>query len=87
MNEKKTYTADEFKAICRDMIPALDALRQVANKNGLDYIHVTINSDGYTDVSGSCFSGWELTNAGDDGVYTARYSYEERFTMDGEVPE
>lgn len=85
MNEKKTYTAEEFKAICRDMIPVLDELRQLAAKNGLDLIHISVSGDGYLDMIASGFCGWELTHSGEDGEYMARYSYSERFELGEEA--
>lgn len=77
-NKKKTYTADEFKAICKDMVPMLDALLQTVRKNGIEgYVRVSVNSDGYINMEGGGLCGWELNRYSDDGQYTARYSYSE----------
>lgn len=83
---KKTYTADEFKAICKDMVPHLNGLQEAARKNGVDgYIRVTIGPDGYINMEGGGFTGWELSRYQGDEDYTARYSYSERFTLGEEA--
>ncbi len=85
MNKKNTYTADEFKTICKDMVPLLNGLLQSVRKNSIDgYVRITVNADGYINMEGG-FEGWELSHFGHDDDYTARYSYLERFTVGEEA--
>ena len=82
----KTYTADEFKAICRDMVPFMNAMLAAARKHHMDGgIRVYINPDGYISMEGGALNGWELARYKDDEEYTARFSYSERFTLDGDT--
>lgn len=81
-NTKKTYTADEFKGICRDMIPHLNGLLDAARKNGLDGgVYITVSADGYIDMKGGSCNGWELVRFKDAEDYTAWYTYSERITF------
>ena len=79
-NTKNNYTANEFKCICQEFIPAIDKIMQAVRKNGIDgYVRITVNSEGYINMEGGGLSGWELSKYADEEEYTARYSYSERF--------
>lgn len=79
--KKDTYTAEEFKAICKDFIPHLNSLIETARHNGLDgYLSISINPDGFIKVDGRCLNGWELYRYKGGEDYIARYSYDEEFT-------
>lgn len=81
-NIKTTYTAEEFKAFCKEMAPHLNAILDTAKKNGADgYVRITINTDGYVSLEGGCFNGWELARYPGSEEYVARYSYSERFML------
>lgn len=76
-NTKKTYTAEEFKAICKDVLPSLEALVEAIKKNKIDdYVRVYVRSDGYISMEGTGLSGWELYNYGDG--FIARHTYTEK---------
>lgn len=85
-NTKKTYTADEFKTICKDMVPHLNGLLAAARKHNLDGgIRAYVTADGFVSLEGSGFNGWELSHYKEDADYTARYSYSEQFKMGEEA--
>lgn len=85
-NTKKTYTADEFKAICKDMVPHLNGLLAAVRKYNLDGgVRAYVSADGYISLEGSGFNGWELSHYKDEADYTARYSYSEQFKMGEEA--
>lgn len=87
MNEStnKTYTADEFKNICIDVIPHLKEIIKTIRENGVGgYISITIDANGHINMEGGGFNGWELLKFNDDIAYTAQYSYREQFTINEE---
>lgn len=88
MENKSTFTAEEFKALCREAIPALEQLQGVLRKHGVnDYASIYISEDGHISMEGSGFHGWEMRKHSEDKAYSARYQYVERFSVDEGVQE
>lgn len=86
MNESmnRTYTAEEFRAICREAVPYMEGLLELAKRNGIGgYVRISVNADdGYASLDSLGFSGWSLDKLGDGEGHKARYSYSEKFTME-----
>lgn len=88
MENKATFTAEEFKALCREAIPALNNLQEVLKQRGIiGPTRIYFSGDGYINMEGSGFHGWEMSKYKEDRDYTVKYGYSERFSMDEEVQE
>lgn len=88
MENKSTFTAEEFKALCREAIPALEQLQGVLKKHGVnECARVYISGDGYISMEGGGFHGWEMSKYREDEDYSARYQYTEHFSVDEGVQE
>lgn len=74
---------DKFKGICKEAIPVIKKLQEIAEKNDVRQgIGLYIGKDGYFRMDGSGFDGWELSNCG--GETTIKHEYREVLKLEGE---
>lgn len=67
---------EKFKEICREAIPAIKKLQEIAKKNDIkDSIRIYISEKGYFSMEGLGLEGWELYNYDDEA--TIKYAYRE----------
>ncbi len=75
MEQNSSISLSEFKAAATELLPVIQELQALLNKHGLGNGTLYFGSDGYFNLSGGSFNGWELVQYSGDAAPYIKYKF------------